>query len=468
MLGSAVAPAALAAACTRGRDAVRGGDRARGAPRRIASCASRPSRRCRSRSARRFRRCPTSRSTRSTACRRRSTVAAPSDSARDADVDRPAPADAARRHARVHAEGTAADADRVRRGDRTRHAAAVRAVRRSTNGTETYPGGRYLDLDRTATGIYDLDFNRAYHPFCFFNPTYDCPVPPRENRLTIPIRAGEQLGRRVRTSMIAAIVFDFDGVLADSEPLHLRAYQEVLEPLGIALPREEYYAQLSRLRRRRACSRRWPRRGDWRLDDATRSTALIADEGRGLRRRSLAGARHAVSRAPRRASAARGASIRSGIASGALRHEIEAMLARRAARAPLPLHRRRPATRRRASRRPIPICAPRRCTAVPPAQCVAIEDSRWGIESAKAAGLCVRRHHPHLSGRRAARRRRHHHVARRADAGADRLDRLSRATVEAHPRHDPTRLRDSSRSCSARSRTADTTRQLTAATRRGR
>ena len=33
-----------------------------------------------------------------------------------------------------------------------------------TNGTETYIGGRYLDLDRTATGLYDLDFNRAYHP----------------------------------------------------------------------------------------------------------------------------------------------------------------------------------------------------------------------------------------------------------------------------------------------------------------
>lgn len=62
-----------------------------------------------------------------------------------------------------------------------------------TNGTETYQGGRYLDLDRTATGLYDLDFNRAYHPFCLYNAGYDCPVPPRENRLTIPIRAGERL-----------------------------------------------------------------------------------------------------------------------------------------------------------------------------------------------------------------------------------------------------------------------------------
>jgi hypothetical protein len=62
-----------------------------------------------------------------------------------------------------------------------------------TNGTETYPGGRYLDLDRTATSIYDLDFNRAYHPFCVFNPQYECPVPPRENRVQVPIRAGEKL-----------------------------------------------------------------------------------------------------------------------------------------------------------------------------------------------------------------------------------------------------------------------------------
>jgi hypothetical protein len=65
-----------------------------------------------------------------------------------------------------------------------------------TNGNETYPGGRYLDLDRTATGIYDLDFNRGYHPFCVFNASYDCPYPPRENRLPVLIRAGERLGAK--------------------------------------------------------------------------------------------------------------------------------------------------------------------------------------------------------------------------------------------------------------------------------
>jgi uncharacterized protein len=65
-----------------------------------------------------------------------------------------------------------------------------------TNGTETYTGGRYLDLDRTATGVYDLDFNHAYFPFCYYNAAYDCPLPPRENRLKVPIRAGERVGEQ--------------------------------------------------------------------------------------------------------------------------------------------------------------------------------------------------------------------------------------------------------------------------------
>ena len=62
-----------------------------------------------------------------------------------------------------------------------------------TNGVETYQGGRYLDLDRTSTGLYDLDFNRAYHPFCLYNSSYDCPYPPAESRLKTPVRAGERL-----------------------------------------------------------------------------------------------------------------------------------------------------------------------------------------------------------------------------------------------------------------------------------
>src|SRR5262249_24385427 len=62
-----------------------------------------------------------------------------------------------------------------------------------TSGTETYPGGRYLDLEKSPQGIYELDFNRAYNPYCYYNASYECPYPPDEIRLKIPIRAGEKV-----------------------------------------------------------------------------------------------------------------------------------------------------------------------------------------------------------------------------------------------------------------------------------
>ena len=64
-----------------------------------------------------------------------------------------------------------------------------------TSGTETYSAGRYLELDRTATGIYTIDFNRAFHPYCYYNESYDCPYPPPSNRLPTPVRAGERLAQ---------------------------------------------------------------------------------------------------------------------------------------------------------------------------------------------------------------------------------------------------------------------------------
>jgi len=64
-----------------------------------------------------------------------------------------------------------------------------------TSGTETYAAGRYLELERTATGIYTIDFNRAFHPYCYYNDTYDCPYPPPSNRLPTPVRAGEKLAQ---------------------------------------------------------------------------------------------------------------------------------------------------------------------------------------------------------------------------------------------------------------------------------
>jgi len=62
-----------------------------------------------------------------------------------------------------------------------------------TSGTETYAAGRFMDLNRNGTGIYEVDFNRAYIPYCYYSPTYECPYPPPENRLKIPIRAGERM-----------------------------------------------------------------------------------------------------------------------------------------------------------------------------------------------------------------------------------------------------------------------------------
>ena len=62
-----------------------------------------------------------------------------------------------------------------------------------TNGTETYQAGRYMELDPTASGIYIVDFNLAFHPYCYYNPAYECPYPPPENRLKVPVRAGEKL-----------------------------------------------------------------------------------------------------------------------------------------------------------------------------------------------------------------------------------------------------------------------------------
>jgi uncharacterized protein (DUF1684 family) len=69
-----------------------------------------------------------------------------------------------------------------------------------TSGAETYAAGRYLELDPTATGIYVVDFNGAYHPFCYYNTEYDCPYPPAENRLPVPIRAGERLPEAPRAA----------------------------------------------------------------------------------------------------------------------------------------------------------------------------------------------------------------------------------------------------------------------------
>jgi uncharacterized protein len=62
-----------------------------------------------------------------------------------------------------------------------------------TSGKDTYQAGRYLDISRSRTGVYLVDFNLAYNPYCYYNSTYDCPYPPKENRVQVAIRAGEKI-----------------------------------------------------------------------------------------------------------------------------------------------------------------------------------------------------------------------------------------------------------------------------------
>lgn len=59
-----------------------------------------------------------------------------------------------------------------------------------TNGYETYGGGRYIDLSIPQGDKIVVDFNKAYNPSCAYNAAYACPIPPKENDISIPILAG--------------------------------------------------------------------------------------------------------------------------------------------------------------------------------------------------------------------------------------------------------------------------------------
>jgi uncharacterized protein len=62
----------------------------------------------------------------------------------------------------------------------------------TTNRTDTYGAGRFLYANPPKDGRVVLDFNRAYNPPCAFSPYATCPLPPKQNRLTIPVTAGEK------------------------------------------------------------------------------------------------------------------------------------------------------------------------------------------------------------------------------------------------------------------------------------
>jgi beta-phosphoglucomutase len=185
--------------------------------------------------------------------------------------------------------------------------------------------------------------------------------------------------------VIKAIVFDFDGVLADSEPLHLRAYQEVLSPFGITLTREDYYERYLGYDDEGVFTRVASAHGlpldERRLKTFIAEKARVFDSAIGSEEILYPGAAACIIRMAER--------YPLGIASGALRHEIEAIL--RCAGL-LEHFRFIVGSGETAQSKPAP--DPYRRAAelhgLAPADCAAIEDSHWGIVSAKSAGLaCV-------------------------------------------------------------------------------
>jgi beta-phosphoglucomutase len=185
-----------------------------------------------------------------------------------------------------------------------------------------------------------------------------------------------------------AIIFDFDGVVADSERLHLRAYQDILAGEGLPLSEEAYYARylgyddvgvLRTLAKDHGVALAEPRLQELIARKSARYDTL-ASQGEML----FPGAADFIRLAA--------AAVPVAIASGALTHEIEEVLERAGLRALLPVivgadqtERSKPdpdpyleafARLRAASGR-----------ALDPRRTVAIEDSRWGLISARGAGL---------------------------------------------------------------------------------
>jgi beta-phosphoglucomutase len=187
---------------------------------------------------------------------------------------------------------------------------------------------------------------------------------------------------------LQAIVFDFDGVIANSEPLHLEAFQQALAPEGIDLAPAEYYARYLG------------------YDDVGLFEALAKDRG-------LAMSGGDVSALVVRKGEEMQQMLRSGtvlfpgavefireaaaavpiaIASGAMRHEIEEVIAAAGvsdlfvaivAAGDTPHSKPSPAPYRLALERLRDVSG----REIEPRRAVAIEDSKWGLDSAQGAGL---------------------------------------------------------------------------------
>jgi beta-phosphoglucomutase len=181
---------------------------------------------------------------------------------------------------------------------------------------------------------------------------------------------------------ITAVIFDFDGVLANTELLHLRAIQDALAAHGRALDERAYYERFLGFGDRDVFTE-LARELDWTLDDAA-IDALMSLKSDRYRHHLAAG----EALFPQAAACIGGLGARYplAIASGSLRGEIEHILSaaglRHAFRAIVgadDVTSGKPA--------PEPYLKAAALLGIPPAEAIAIEDSRWGLESARAAGL---------------------------------------------------------------------------------
>jgi HAD superfamily hydrolase (TIGR01509 family) len=191
---------------------------------------------------------------------------------------------------------------------------------------------------------------------------------------------------------VRAIVFDFDGVIANSEPLHFRAYREVLAERGVLLSESEYYSRYLG------------------YDDVGAFLAVAGDRGVSwgmdvvddlVRRKSVCLARleqEASVLFPGAADAIRrlAARVPLAIASGALRAEIARTLEREGlaqhfncvvAAGDTAVSKPAPDPYRQAVKLLGKVPAVSASGALAASECVAIEDSHWGLQSARAAGL---------------------------------------------------------------------------------
>jgi len=193
------------------------------------------------------------------------------------------------------------------------------------------------------------------------------------------------------TGALQAIVFDFDGVIADSEPLHLKAFQRTLDEEGLELTADEYYARYLGyddvgLFQALAGDRRIAMSGVAIDALVARKAARLQEllhDGRVLFPGAVEFIRAAAAQVP------------IAIASGALRHEIVQIIdaagvgplfAAIVAAGDTPDSKPSPAPYRLAFERLRHTCG----RDLDPGRSVAIEDSRWGLESAQGAGLrCV-------------------------------------------------------------------------------